>query len=189
LWGIFVQPKLASATRAEEEPSTLQAALQELVQRAAAADDPEVGLALNAIAQAALAAADQQQLQETQDGSSGSEDDEGLHGRGGEAAAEQPAQLPQQAGTFAGAVQAPVLLPRGSAAFDSEQSAASALRQHNERFAEGTNPGSLLWSLLAAGIVQWEVAHRDSASEHRGQLCCCLLPLNGITGVSVLPPY
>lgn len=146
---------------------TLQAALQQLLENAAAGAGPQEGdfEAIGAIAEAAAAVAEE--MEEEQEGSSDEEaaaaPAEVAPGGGGVPALFQ--QLQQQALERADDVamgHPPQQLPAAAAAPE------RAMNQHTQRLWRLSPPaaaGSLLWSLLGSGIVQWEVAHRDPACE------------------------
>lgn len=168
-------PEAPSPGRAQPA-QTLQAALQQLLENAAAGQGPQGAdfEAIGAIAEAAAAVAEE--MEEEQEGSS---DEEGVAapaevaaGGGGVPALFQ--QLEQQALARADemAVQQPPQ-PQPAAAAGPEH----AMSQHTQRLWRLSPPaaaGSLLWSLLGSGLVQWEVAHRDPACEL--PRCCAQLP-------------
>lgn len=165
-------PEAPSPGRAQPA-QTLQAALQQLLENAAAGQGPQGAdfEAIGAIAEAAAAVAEE--MEEEQEGSS---DEEGVAapaevaaGGGGVPALFQ--QLEQQALARADemAVQQPPQPPPAAAAGPEH-----AMSQHTQRLWRLSPPaaaGSLLWSLLGSGLVQWEVAHRDPACELPQLLC------------------
>ncbi len=167
LWGIPVQagPEPTSPSRAQPA-QTLQAALQQLLEHAAVGAGPQGAdfEAIGAIAEVAAAVAEE--MEEEMEGSSDEE------------AAPAPAevaagggvpglfqQLQQQALERADdvAMGHPPQPPPAAAAAPER-----AMNQHTQRLWRLDPPaaaGSLLWSLLGSGLVQWEVAHRDPACE------------------------
>lgn len=156
LWGI---PVTAAAGEPPEPPlpprpvHSLQEALQQLLDQAAeAGGDAE---AIGAIAQVAadmaamedevMAAAEEEEAEEE---GSGSEEEAGLTG----------ARLDGLQQQVVADQMAAVAAPLGGLFL---QAAASA---HSARVGS-SDPFAVLWSLLGAGLAQWEVAHRDPAGE------------------------
>lgn len=180
-------------------PQSLQAALQQILAQAA-----EGGADLQAIGAFAAAA---EAMAEEMEG-----DDEGLGDSSDEEAAAEavagggvPAllqQLQQQAAAAAeeAALPPPVLPPGAVLGGEAAAGGAAAppAEQHSRRVwvaAAATEEGSagLLWSLLGAGLAQFEVARRDPAGGPcrlaflLGGLHCCRLLGRGATAANDLP--
>jgi hypothetical protein len=165
LWDIPVEAGPLPPSPGSAQPAqTLQAALQQLLENAAAGAGPQGAdfEAIGAIAEVAAAVAEA--MEEEQEGSSDEEaaaaPAEVAAGGGGVPALFQ--QLEQQALARADdmAMQQPPQPP--PAAVGPER----AMNQHTQRLWRLSPPaaaGSLLWSLLGSGVVQWEVANRDPA--------------------------
>ena len=175
LWGIPVTPAAGEpGEQAAPQPAhSLQAALQQLLDQAAEAGGDAEAIGAIAQAAAAMAAMEEEVLaaaeEEGEEEEEGAEDGSGSEGEaaGGEAQlaggaggvldelqqlGEQAAQVAAQMG---GAPHAP-----GGAAGPLHPVAA----EHSARVGRGGHP-ALLWSLLGAGLAQWEVAHRDPEGE------------------------
>lgn len=169
---------------APQHRPSLEEALQDLLDHAAAADG-QAAQALGAFAAAAEAMEEEMQAQREESEGEGSEveEEEGEQAalraatgmvavfdqlqQAAAAAEDDAAAAAEQAGSPAGGAGQGV---GSGGAGAGAGAAATAIQQHNRRLWAARSAGGLLWSLLGGGIVQWEVAHRDPSGE-AGMAC------------------